>query len=546
MMHFCRRFEGPVRVPTLQESYLRAHGRLPFSAAEDLRVALPARLDQAPDRAQRIRIILGALVQGLDPRWIRARLADWEVHPISVILAAPEARQRAQLEAVLMPGQGEWTVGMTTIFRGSELPPGLHLPGPLTLESCAGLVALPQDLETPSLILLNCRDLESLSTLPPGVGGLVVENAPRLTQLPRRLYLEHGLLLTACPALESLPSVIGTSHLLVRHCPGLRTITAKVSCVSLTLESLINLSELTLDLQMSDSLDLRLASLRELRGRLQVGGRLRIACPNLRSVTAEIRAEASVVVELCRELQTLSGLFRVKGGLRIQRNPKLEATPSGSVTGSLDLLELPALRRVEGSLISACRKVRIRHCGALEHLPEGIQGLGSMELLDLPALRAWPEALSLRGLTILGCPELPDLATGIKVQGHLRRAGLPEREALARALLEDLPIQQLRLESLRRVARILKAAGLPLEEVLRLLQSDGHAPGDALVAAAAEGLGLREFLGQCVRFLTKPGGEVQAALACSGAAAHPLKLVPLVKDRTMARWLTELYGDLPV
>jgi hypothetical protein len=78
---------------------------------------------------------------------------------------------------------------------------------------------------------------------------------------------------------------------------------------------------------------------------------------------------------------------------------------------------------------------------------------------------------------------------------------------------------------------------------MEMLQADGHAKGDALVAAAAEGLGLPEFLYQCAGLSDGRGGEIEAALACVRASIHPGSLALVVKDLTKARWLAELYSD---
>jgi hypothetical protein len=80
-------------------------------------------------------------------------------------------------------------------------------------------------------------------------------------------------------------------------------------------------------------------------------------------------------------------------------------------------------------------------------------------------------------------------------------------------------------------------------DAMEMLHTDGHARGDALAAAAAEGLGLPEFLDRCAGLSDGRGGEIEAALACARASIHPGSLALVVKDLTKARWLAELFSD---
>jgi hypothetical protein len=542
-MRFCQRLEKPSKSPTPRASFLRSHGPLPFGAEEDLKGALQARLADTPEAKHRVRLILGALAQELDPVWVRSQLAAWGIHPVSIVLAEADAKNRIHLEAILMPGQTDWTIGPPTVFRGAALPPGLVMTGPMTLDGCSELKDLPEDLITPSLLIQNCPSLRRLSRLPPGVSGLQVENAQNLVDLPDQLRLENGFGVSACPRLERLPSIIRSREVKISHCPGLRSISAKIRCWKLELKSLIHLRHLDLDLKITNDLELNIPSLQTFSGRANITGRLIIKCEALREVTADFIVGDQAVVEHCQSLEGMDGSFHVKGDLRIRRNPALVATPEGFVGGALELAYLPALRVVEPGMVASCRTVRIIRCTNLARLPYGVHFRGSMELLDLPALIQWPESMNVGLLTVLGCPGLPDPPPGMSIRTAFRRAGPQERCTLALALSEDGNTDAETIEPLRRMVRALKLSGASLEEILQMLEADGSVPEEALPACAAEGLGLREFLEGCAALVDGQGGEIRAARACNRASIHPGSIALVVKDLTKARWMAELYSE---
>jgi hypothetical protein len=320
-------------------------------------------------------------------------------------------------------------------------------------------------------------------------------------------------------------------------------VSSKISCRILELSTLINLTVLNLDLTVSSSMDLSLPSLVSLKGRAKVQGRLRIACSSLRELEADITVGDQIMVENCHLLESMDGLFHVKRDLSIKRCLKLAATPEGFVGGNLELTDLPALRLVDPSLIASCRRVRIRRCETLERLPYGVHLRGSMELIDLPALAHWPLSMNVGILTVLGCPMLPDPPPGVTVRSGFRRATSGERRAIAQALSEDSEVNRASIEPLRRLIRVLMSSGVPFASAMDVLHADGHAKGDTLVAAAAEGLGLHEFLDRCSGLSDGRGGEIEAARACVRASIHPGSLALVVKDLTKARWLAELYSD---
>lgn len=543
MMRFCR---GPVassKEQTPRSSYIKTYGPLPFDKDEDLKLALQDHLAATDACETRVRLILGALVQGVDRRWVRSRLDAWEVHPTSIILAERVPKLRSELAEALMPGQTEWTFGVSTVFRGPSLPRGLHLPGPLILDGCEGLVELPDDLSTPCLVIQNCRNLRSLQRVPPGVLGLQVEHAPNLIDLPDAVKLKNGFRLSACPQVEQLPSFIYASDIKISHCPGLRSLSSKIRCHRIELSTLINLTALDLDLTVSSNLELSLPSLSTMKGQVKVRGRFRLACTNLMSMEADINVGDQMVVEHCRLMESMKGRFHVKRGLFISRCPQLTATPEGIVEGNLELADLAALVQVDSGLCSSSRRVRIRRCEELQRLPNEVRLRGSMELIDLPSLAHWPDFMNVGILTVLGCPRLSVPPPGVIARTAFRWVSRLERQAMDRVLAEDSMVDRVGLELLRRLVRALTSAGVSLSEAVELLHADGHAKGDVLVASAAEGLGLAEFLDRCAALSDGRGGEVEAALACVRASIHPGSLALVVKDLTKARWLAELYSD---
>ena len=543
MQPFRDRVQAPARPLTPRGSFRLTHGPLPFSGEQDLPRVLPDALGKTQDRAQQVCLILGALAQGLDPAWVRSHLTAWGIHPVSIVMAEADPALRAGLEAALMPGQSEWTIGPTVRFRGAVLPMGLLLPDPLTVEGSPELIGLPEDLMTPCLVLLNCQNLSRLACLPSGVAGLVVENAQNLVELPESLKLKNGFQLTACSRLEQLPVILHASVVKISHCPGLRSISAKIRCGSIELVHLLNLTELDLDLAVKGHLELNIPSLRTLRGRASVCGHLRISGARLRDLDADFTVGADAVIARCPELESMTGAFHVRSDLTIQGNPNLEGTPTGFVGGNLELKDLRALQWVDPGLLASSRTVRIHRCATLKGLPYGVHLRGSMEWLDLPALCRWPESMNVGILTILGCPDLPEPPPGVVIRSALRRAGSAERGVIARGLAQDSAAARGAIESLRCMVRTLKVAGVPLEAVLAMLQANGEALGDVLVAAAAEGLGLEAFLDRCVGLIDGTGGEVEAALVCTRASIHPGSLALVVKDLTKARWVAELLSD---
>ncbi len=543
MQPFRTWIDPPPRPLTPQASYRKTYGTLPFRGEKDLQQALPAAMDTTMDRQQRVSLILGALAKGLEPQWVQSHLAGWGIHPVSIVLGEADPALRKALKAVLIPDQSDWDLGSTPIFRGAVLPPGLLIPCPLRVEGNPDLVALPEDLITPCLVLVNCQSLRSLAHLPPGVAGLAVENAQNLVELPESLTLKNGFQLTACPRLEQLPEILRASSVKITHCQGLRSISAKIRCGNFELAQLINLTDLDLDLAVKGHVDMNLPSLRAFRGQVSVCGRLSITGASLRDLDADCTVGDDAVVEQCPELESMAGIFHVKRDLRIQRSPKLVATPTGFVGGNLELSDLTALECVDPGLIASTRTVRIHRCASLKSLPYGAHLRGSMELLDLPALCRWPDSMNVGILTVLGCPELPDPPRGVIIRAALRRAGLAERGVIARVLVQDSPADRAAIEVLRCVVRTLKVTGVPLEAVLSMLEASGDAPGDVLVAAAAEGLGLDAFLDRCVGLIDGKGGEAEAALVCTRASIHPGSLALVVKDLTKARWVAELLSD---
>ena len=91
--------------------------------------------------------------------------------------------------------------------------------------------------------------------------------------------------------------------------------------------------------------------------------------------------------------------------------------------------------------------------------------------------------------------------------------------------------------------RAMIVSGVRHKDASDMLLADGHDPCEVLAAAAAEGLGLLEFLEGCIALANGQGGEVEAARICAMASIHPGSLALVVKDLTKARWLAELYSD---
>ena len=398
-MQFCRWIEKRPEPLTPQNSFRKTHGPLPFGPDEDPRVALPSRLAETPGLEERVRLVLGAIVQGADPLWVRSRLPSWGIHPVSIVLAESDSRNRAAFKSKLLPDEGGWTLGPSTGFHGSVLPQGLVIPGSLSLDGCAELMDLPEDLIAENLFISNCHELQSLKAFPQGVRGLRIENAAHLVELPEAIDLKNGFLLSACPRLETLPSVIHSGDMKISHCPGIRRITAKIKCKTMILESLINLTDLDLDLKVSGHLEINLPSLRTFHGKARIGGRLRLKGAALKELDADLTVGDHMSIRHCHALESIRGKVHVKGDLQIKLNPELTSTPEGFVGGTLELMDLPALQDIDPSLMTSCRTVRISRCAQLDQLPHGVHLRGSLELLDLPSMDQWPASMSVGILT---------------------------------------------------------------------------------------------------------------------------------------------------
>ena len=542
-MKFCKRVMEKPNSISLEDSYRESYWDLPFWPDEDLRAALPSRLAETPELEARVRLVLGAIAQGLDPLWVRSRLESWGVHPVSILLAEAHPKHRADLASSLLPDDGEWTVGNPTVFRGSVLPQGCVIPVQFVMDGCSGLVELPRDLIAKSLLIQNCSDLRSIHQLSEGVTGLRIENVPNLVDLPDTLHLKKGFYLSACPRLTRLPSDIRADEIRISHCPGIRAIKAKIQCSTFILKNLIHLTDLDLDLKVSGGLELNLPSLQSLRGRAEISGRLKISCRKLKDVDAAISVSDDAIIEQCSSLETIGGMLHVKGNLRIGQNPNLASTPDGFVDGTLELIDLKSLRQVRPLLIASSRTVRIQHCPSLEKMPHGVHIRGSLELLDLQSISHWPDSMSVGILTVLGCPGLPDPPPGVIIRTAFRRAGAHEREALLQLVGQDIDNNQVARDSLRRVIRTLTVTGLSFQDIRELLHAEGHNPGEVIAAAAAEGLGVREYLEECADLAFNPEGFIKAARLCARASIHPGSIALVVKNLTKARWVAELYSN---
>ncbi len=488
----------------------------------------------------RLRLTVEALTGRLDPVCVRACLRKAGVHPATLALATQDVRIQEGLARFLKADGETWSVrGDSLWFTGSVLPMELVVPGTLVLDDCPGDIELPEDLEATTLVYQNCRTLRRVAFLPVSVQGLRIENAPELVELPDSLELMSSFQLSACPRLEHLPSYIHASEVRISHCPGIRSIWARIRCRSLSLDSLINLGELDLELATSQDLELRLPSLWRLRGKLRVAGRVHIASPWLRSLEADLKASGDLLVEYCGRLEAIVGKLHVGGSLYLRRNPSLVSVAGGAVVGTCEFQDLPALRWVDPALVTSGRKVRFERCENLRELPYGITYRGSLELLDLPSLSRWPANMEVGLLTALGCPLMPEPPPGVLIRSAFRRVGPGDREALAQALEVGTAEAQAALAGLRLLVRVLKASNVSLKKCLSLLQEDGEDPAAVLVAAAAEGLGLRDFLDSCAMLADGPEGLLEAARACARASIHPGSLALVVRDRTKARWMAE-------
>ena len=490
----------------------------------------------------RLQLVVQALTRRLDPACVLSCLEEAEVHPATLALATSDTRIQAGLAKFLSREGETWSVkGDSMRFTGAALPPGLVLHGTLVLDDCPGDIQLPPGLEVSQLEYRNCRQLRRVGPLPVTVKGLTIENAPELVELPETIDLTFGFQLSACPRLEHLPSYIHAAKVSISHCPGIRSIWARIRCTDLTLETLINLADLDLDLSTGRELELRLPSLRSLRGTLRSTGTLRIACPGLRSMEVNLKA-ADLLVENCGQLERIEGTLHANN-LYIRRNASLVSIDGGFVVGASEFQDLPALRSVDPTLVTSSRTVRFERCASLAELPYGISYRGSLELLDLPALNCWPENMNVGLLTALGCPQLPDPPPGVVIRSAFRRARPEDRESLAREVAEGTSEARAAIAGLRLLVRALKASNVPLQKAMSLLQEDGEDPAAILVAAAAEGLGLQDFLDNCAQLANGPGGLAEAATVCARASIHPASLAFVVRDRTKARWVAELLSE---
>ena len=490
----------------------------------------------------RLQVVVQALTRRLDPACVLSCLQETGVHPATLALATTNVRIQEGLARFLVREGETWSVkGDSMRFTGAAVPKGLMVPGTLVLEDGPGDIDLPADLDVSRLEYQNCRGLQRLGSLPASLKDLRIENAPALIALPDSVEVMSGFQVSACPRLEHLPGYIHAAKVKISHCPGIRSIWARIRCTDLALETLINLVDLDLDLSTGRELELRLPSLRSLRGTIRSTGTLRIACPGLRSMEVNLKA-ADLIVENCSQLERIVGTVQANN-LYIRRNASLVSIDGGFVVGASEFQDLPALRSVDPTLVTSSRTVRFERCASLAELPYGISYRGSLELLDLPALNCWPENMNVGLLTALGCPQLPDPPPGVVIRSAFRRARPEDRESLAREVAEGTSEARAAIAGLRLLVRALKASNVPLQKAMSLLREDGEDPAAILVAAAAEGLGLQDFLDNCAQLANGPGGLAEAATVCARASIHPASLAFVVRDRTKARWVAELLSE---
>ena len=481
-----------------------------------------------------------ALTHCLRPSRVRDTLMASGIHPASVALAATDRRMQEPLCGLLSIEGERWeAIGSDLHFTGAVLPQGLEVPGQLLLLACPGDIQLPEDLSAETVTFRSCRELKAISFIPPRVRNLRVEHAPLLETLPEAVDLPGELYLSACPRLERLPASVEAARVAVTHCPGLRAVHSRIRCSELTLESLINLRELDLDLYVLQALELTLPGLRILRGRLHSRGGLRIAAPGLQHILADLQAGGNLLVEGCRDLVAMKGTLRVKNNLVIRRNPRLAEVPAGEVTGEAEFADLPALKAVAAGLVNSSRRVRLQRCDSLEEVPGGTYR-GSLELLDLPGLTRWPAEMDVGILTELDCPSLPEPPPGVVVRTALRRARPQERKALAEEIAAEDTNPPEGLQEQRQMVRALAITGVPMERRPAMLVENGVPLEIALIACVAEGMGRQDFLERCIEQAIGKRDLAGAARTCLRASIHPASMALLVKDPAMARWLAQL------
>lgn len=123
----------------------------------------------------------------------------------------------------------------------SNLPENLKVSGTLRLENLKELQSLPSGLQASKLVIKNCPQL---TALPAGLTcfDLQIENTPIQT-LPDDICVQRKLILENCFDLQCLPTGLNVGVLQLRHCGALLALPEQLQCDFLTIDACAQLHQ---------------------------------------------------------------------------------------------------------------------------------------------------------------------------------------------------------------------------------------------------------------------------------------------------------------
>lgn len=201
-----------------------------------------------------------------------------------------------------------------------ELPERMRVDGDLIVRSCHAVQHLPDDIQLGrGLHIEDCHGLESLASQLRIPGNLTLKGCPRLMPCLENCQIDGDVRLIGLPW-ERLPDSLEIKG-------------------SLILENLPRVTQLPQRLKVGQNLIVRHCQIAELPEYVAVGRDLIVRhCPKFRTLPRYMDVQRNVRVAHCPQFTTVPAGMPVRQSLKLWRCPRLVMLPDGlSVPGTLDL-----------------------------------------------------------------------------------------------------------------------------------------------------------------------------------------------------------------
>ncbi len=276
----------------------------------------------------------------------------------------------------------------------SELPSGMHVWGPLTIEDCCELEALPEDIVV--------------------TGRIQLRRCPKLSDLPAGLQAQLGLEIEGCPMLTHMPAGLVASHLTVQQ-PTPLVLNRRTKLGGLAGQARL--------VAIGEDCELGSVDLRHMRvpwpARLRVNGSITPSL-ELTELPAGLSVRDSLNLQQCHKLGSIPDDLTVEGTLTLPEHHQIisKKAHAGSlhVTHASKIREVSSLRvagslTVEGALVTSLNNLRVGRdltvlrCPALQEIAQ-VVAEGDISIQNAPALERAHRIRASGTLSFAACERL--------------------------------------------------------------------------------------------------------------------------------------------